>query len=103
MERHLAGLLSGDRARERSALALSLILGVWLMRSIIGNTALAAGPGGLERQLEGLPASCWKTPHRGPGPRPARPRPEQAGSDAVTTPTCRQPDTPAASPAANRA
>lgn len=55
VEHHLAGLLDGDRAGERSALALSVILGVWLMRSVFGNTALAeAEPDELARRLEDL-------------------------------------------------
>ncbi|MEU7359997.1 MULTISPECIES: TetR/AcrR family transcriptional regulator [Streptomyces] len=54
-ERHLAGLLGGEQARERSALALSVILGMWLMRSVIGDTALLeADLDGLARHLEGM-------------------------------------------------
>jgi AcrR family transcriptional regulator len=58
VERHLAGLLSGERTRERAGLALSLILGVWLMRSIIADTALVeADADDLTARLEGLLAS----------------------------------------------
>ncbi|WP_268257524.1 TetR/AcrR family transcriptional regulator [Streptomyces olivaceoviridis] len=63
VERHLAELLGGERARERSALALSVILGVWLMRSIIGDTALLeADLDGLARHLDGMLAGLLTSP-----------------------------------------
>ncbi|MGW0856105.1 TetR/AcrR family transcriptional regulator [Streptomyces sp. NPDC002690] len=63
VERHLAGLLAGERARERSALVLSLILGVWLMRSIVGNTALVeADPAELTSLLEHLLVGLLEDP-----------------------------------------
>ncbi|MFJ3672454.1 TetR family transcriptional regulator [Streptomyces sp. NPDC090106] len=63
VESHLAGLMTGARTRERAALALSLILGVWLMRSIIGNTALVeADPDDLTRRLEDLLARLLDEP-----------------------------------------
>ncbi|MFF4837024.1 TetR/AcrR family transcriptional regulator [Streptomyces sp. NPDC001315] len=72
VERHLAGLLNGDRVRERSALALSVILGVWTMRSIIGNTALVeADPDRLARLLEALLTILLES-HDGRPPPPGR-------------------------------
>jgi AcrR family transcriptional regulator len=51
--RRLAALLPGPKADERSELLLSLIAGVWLMRKVIGTTALAATePADLIRRLE---------------------------------------------------
>ncbi|MEU4093661.1 TetR/AcrR family transcriptional regulator [Streptomyces sp. NPDC026673] len=53
VERHLVGLLTGENTSERSALALSVIAGVWLMRKLIGNTALVeADPDKLAERLE---------------------------------------------------
>ncbi|MFE1446187.1 TetR/AcrR family transcriptional regulator [Streptomyces olivaceoviridis] len=55
VERELAGMLTGDHARERTALALSVIAGVWLMRKVIGNTALVeADADDLARRLEAV-------------------------------------------------
>ncbi|MEU6346059.1 TetR/AcrR family transcriptional regulator [Streptomyces sp. NPDC046977] len=55
VERHLTGLMTGENTSERSALALSLIAGVWLMRKLIGNTALVeADPNELAGRLESL-------------------------------------------------
>lgn len=53
VERELADMLTGDQARERSALALSVIAGVWLMRKVLGAAALVeADAGDLTRRLE---------------------------------------------------
>ncbi|WP_267881089.1 MULTISPECIES: TetR family transcriptional regulator [unclassified Streptomyces] len=53
VERRLVGLLTGENTSERSALALSVIAGVWLMRKLIGNTALVeADPDELAERLE---------------------------------------------------
>ncbi|MFI9834534.1 TetR family transcriptional regulator [Streptomyces sp. NPDC051913] len=40
VERELADMLTGEHPGERAALALSVIAGVWLMRKVLGNTAL---------------------------------------------------------------
>ncbi|WP_433280894.1 TetR/AcrR family transcriptional regulator [Pseudonocardia xinjiangensis] len=51
--RRLAALLPGPRPDERSELLLSLIAGVWLLRKVVGTTALAAmEPADLTRRLE---------------------------------------------------
>ncbi|GGJ39922.1 TetR/AcrR family transcriptional regulator [Streptomyces brasiliensis] len=53
VERELTGMLTGEQARERSALALAVIAGVWLMRKVIGDTALVeADADDLTRRLE---------------------------------------------------
>ncbi|MFF7216333.1 TetR family transcriptional regulator [Streptomyces sp. NPDC008238] len=55
VERHLSSLMTGDNTTERSALALSVIAGVWLMRKLIRNTALVeADPNELAERLENL-------------------------------------------------
>ncbi|MFJ4849633.1 MULTISPECIES: TetR/AcrR family transcriptional regulator [unclassified Streptomyces] len=55
VERHLIGLMTGENTSERSALALSVIAGVWVMRKLIGNTALVeADPNELAGRLETL-------------------------------------------------
>jgi AcrR family transcriptional regulator len=53
--RHLTDLLPGAEAGERSELLLSLIAGVWLMRKVIGTTALTeADPALLSNRIEAL-------------------------------------------------
>ncbi|MFF3567904.1 TetR/AcrR family transcriptional regulator [Nocardia jiangxiensis] len=53
--RYLSDLLEGPDADERAMLAHSLIAGFWLMRKMIGSTALVqADPGGLARRLQEL-------------------------------------------------
>ncbi|MEU1618782.1 TetR family transcriptional regulator [Streptomyces sp. NPDC005722] len=55
VERHLTSLMTGEGTTERSALALSVIAGVWLMRKLIRNTALVeADPNELAERLENL-------------------------------------------------
>ncbi|MEV5177980.1 TetR family transcriptional regulator [Streptomyces flaveolus] len=55
VERELAGMLTGEHVKERSALALSVIAGVWLMRKVIGNTALVeADADDLTRRVEAV-------------------------------------------------
>lgn len=58
-ERHvgqnLRDLLPGEDAAQRADLILSLIAGVWMMRTIIGTTALAgADPDLLARRIEAM-------------------------------------------------
>jgi AcrR family transcriptional regulator len=51
--RHLAERLDGPDAQERADLVLSMIAGVWLMRTVMGTTALtAADDTELARRLE---------------------------------------------------
>ncbi|MGV9653967.1 TetR/AcrR family transcriptional regulator [Streptomyces sp. NPDC003554] len=65
VERHLAGLLTGTGARERAGLALSLIAGVWLMRKVIGDTALLQAEGDdLARRLEAVFELLFRDPER---------------------------------------
>ncbi len=53
--RHLRDLLEGPAADERAMLAHSLIAGFWLMRKMIGSTALVqADPDELTRRLQEL-------------------------------------------------
>ncbi|MFJ4467917.1 TetR/AcrR family transcriptional regulator [Streptomyces sp. NPDC089424] len=53
--RRLAERLDGQDVRERAGLALSVIAGVWLMRKVIGDTALVrADEEELARRLEGV-------------------------------------------------
>ncbi|WP_371785757.1 TetR/AcrR family transcriptional regulator [Streptosporangium subroseum] len=53
--RHLTDLLPGAGAGERAELLLSLIAGVWMMRKVIGTTALAgADPTLLSGRIEAL-------------------------------------------------
>ncbi|KUN18793.1 TetR family transcriptional regulator [Streptomyces antibioticus] len=55
VERELAAMLTGEHTDERTALALSVIAGVWLMRKVLGNTALIeADPERLTRQVEAM-------------------------------------------------
>ncbi|MFD0731091.1 TetR/AcrR family transcriptional regulator [Planotetraspora mira] len=55
VERHLKSMVTGAHDAERTALFLSVIAGVWLMRKVIGNTALAeADPAVLSRHLEAM-------------------------------------------------
>jgi AcrR family transcriptional regulator len=50
---HLSDLLEGPRAAERAMVAVSLIAGFWLMRSVIGTSALTrADPDDLMRLVE---------------------------------------------------
>ncbi len=54
-EKPLAALLPGTEANERAALFQSLIAGFYLMRKVIGSTALArADAAALSRQLAAL-------------------------------------------------
>jgi AcrR family transcriptional regulator len=55
VERHLKELLPGDAVGERAELFLSLIAGFWLMRKVLGTTALsAADPAALAQRLEAV-------------------------------------------------
>ncbi|WP_234388713.1 MULTISPECIES: TetR/AcrR family transcriptional regulator [Streptomyces] len=67
IERHvgrdLANLLTGSGTQERAGLALSLIAGFWLMRKIIGDTALVqAESDALARQLESVLELLFQDP-----------------------------------------
>ncbi|QRP44962.1 TetR/AcrR family transcriptional regulator [Amycolatopsis sp. FDAARGOS 1241] len=55
VERHVYDVVPGTRGTERAAIALSLIAGFWLMRKVIGSTALnEADEPALVATLEGL-------------------------------------------------
>lgn len=52
---HLAKRLAGEATGERAELALALISGVWLMRTVVGTTALReADPEALARRLTAM-------------------------------------------------
>ncbi|MEW2289555.1 TetR family transcriptional regulator [Streptomyces sp. NPDC047841] len=55
VEREVTGMLTGEQVSERSALALSVIAGVWMMRKVIGNRALVeADAADLARRVEAV-------------------------------------------------
>jgi AcrR family transcriptional regulator len=51
----LSRLLPGELAQERGEVLLSLVMGIWMMRRVIGTPGLVAvDPGVLERQLQAM-------------------------------------------------
>jgi AcrR family transcriptional regulator len=59
----LARLLPGDLAQERGEILLSVVMGVWMMRKVIGTPGLAAIPGEqLETQLAAMLAVIAEPP-----------------------------------------
>ncbi|MFI2612949.1 TetR/AcrR family transcriptional regulator [Kitasatospora sp. NPDC018619] len=69
----LAGLLDGPDAEVRAQLALALVAGTWLLRSVVGTTALAAAEDGrladlLSGMLEPLVAAEPGVPASDAGP-----------------------------------
>ncbi|MFD5408212.1 TetR/AcrR family transcriptional regulator [Streptomyces griseorubiginosus] len=72
----LAGLLDGSDAEVRAQLGLAVIAGTWLLRTVVGTTALASAD---NDQLADLLADMLRTVTRTPDPC----RPPAAGPDGA--------------------
>ncbi|MFF7953357.1 TetR/AcrR family transcriptional regulator [Streptomyces griseorubiginosus] len=72
----LAGLLDGSDAEVRAQLGLAVIAGTWLLRTVVGTTALASAD---NEQLADLLADMLRPVTRTSGLR----RPSAAGSDGA--------------------
>ena len=62
----LARLLPGDLAQERGEILLSVVMGIWMMRKVIGTPGLVAiPPEQLETQLAAMLAVIAEPPTSG--------------------------------------